>query len=220
MVRQVSCSPCRLGCSARHRRAWRPCSWVSRWPLQRQRYCRGGFVTAGCPGYCLCWASPVLLVDLLTTGGIGFPSVANSMWLLLALGLAGERPRTVQARVAWAAIFVLIGLAITCYRTAYQPVMECQAQLRLAERRADRAVECLEAATAADPWAAEPWRQWRPSSSNAGGNVPTKQPSIVSVALPIKSSSCPLIRRPTGNASATGILGLSLERIAAGKKWP
>jgi cytochrome c-type biogenesis protein CcmH/NrfG len=101
----------------------------------------------------------VLLVDLLTTGGIGFPSVANTLWLLLALGLAGERPRTAHNGVAWAAFFVLIGLAVTCYRTAYQPVMECQAQLRLAERRADRAVECLEAAAAADPWAAEPWRQ-------------------------------------------------------------
>ena len=30
----------------------------------------------------------VLLVDLLTTGGIGLPSVAGTLWLLLALGLS------------------------------------------------------------------------------------------------------------------------------------
>ncbi len=35
----------------------------------------------------------VVLIDLLATGGIGFPAVAEALWLLLALGLQGEQPR-------------------------------------------------------------------------------------------------------------------------------
>jgi O-antigen ligase len=101
----------------------------------------------------------VLLVALLTTGGIGFPSVAGTLWLLLALGLVGERPRAMHPFAAWAALLAVIALAVTCYCTAYSPVMGCQAQLRLAERQPTQAIEHLEAAAAADPWAAEPWRQ-------------------------------------------------------------
>jgi tetratricopeptide (TPR) repeat protein len=101
----------------------------------------------------------VLLVDLLTTGGIGFPSVASTLWLLLALGLKGERPRAVRAAAVWAALLVMIGLAVTCFQTAYEPVLSCETQLRMAEREPIQAVEHLEAAAAADPLSAEPWRQ-------------------------------------------------------------
>lgn len=101
----------------------------------------------------------VLLVDLLTTGGIGLPSVAGTLWLLLALGLEGERPRTIPAFAAWAALLMVIGLAVTCYKAAYAPVLECQAQLRMAEQDPAQAVEHLAVAAAADPWAVEPWRQ-------------------------------------------------------------
>ena len=118
----------------------------------------------------------VLLVDLLTTGGIGFPSVAGTLWLLLALGLEGEQARAVHTFAAWATLLVVIALAATCHHTAYSPVLGCQAQLRLTERQPLQAVEHLEAAAAADPWAAEPWRQlaaveferwWQQPSSNA-----------------------------------------------------
>ena len=57
------------------------------------------------------------------------------------------------------ALLAAVALAVACYRTAYSPVLACQAQLRLAEREPTRAVEHLEAAAAADPLAAEPWRQ-------------------------------------------------------------
>ena len=50
-------------------------------------------------------------------------------------------------------------LSVTCYATAYNPVLGCQAELRRAEREPIRAVEHLEAAAAADPLSAEPWRQ-------------------------------------------------------------
>jgi hypothetical protein len=101
----------------------------------------------------------VLLVDLLTTGGIGLPSIAGTLWLLLALGLMDQRPRAIPVLVAWAALLVLIVLAVLCYQTAYSPVLACQAQLRLAERQPAQAAAHLEAAAVADPWAAEPWRQ-------------------------------------------------------------
>ena len=121
----------------------------------------------------------VLLVDLLASGGIGLPSVAGTLWLLMALGLQGDcvaQPPSAVAHDshsrgrlchilrqllfnAWTALLVAIALALACYGTAYNPVLGCQAHLRRAEREPARAVEHLEAAAAADPWAAEPWRQ-------------------------------------------------------------
>jgi hypothetical protein len=101
----------------------------------------------------------VLLVALLATGGIGLPSVAGTLWLLLALGLGGRWPRVLPSYAAWSALAVGIALAVTCYTTAYSPVLNCQANLRLAERDSARAVEHLAAAAMADPLAAEPWRQ-------------------------------------------------------------
>ena len=101
----------------------------------------------------------VLLVDLLTTGGIGFPSMACTLWLLLALGLQGDEPQLLHPSAAWMALLAAIALVVACYGTAYSPVLGCQAQMRLAEREPARAAEHLEAAAAADPLAAEPWRQ-------------------------------------------------------------
>ncbi len=77
---------------------------------------------------------------------------------------------------AWAALFVALALIMACYATAYSPVLGCQGQLRKAEREPAQAVEHLEAAAAADPLAAEPWRQlaflaleswWRQPSEDA-----------------------------------------------------
>ena len=56
------------------------------------------------PGLLPAVACAVLLVDLLATGGIGLPSVAGTLWLLLALGLQGERPRNLHPAAAWAAL--------------------------------------------------------------------------------------------------------------------
>ena len=118
----------------------------------------------------------VLLIDLLASGGIGFPGVAGTLWLLLALGLPGEPPRVFPPAGAWAALVVALVLVVACYGTAYSPVLDCQGQLRKAEREPARAVEHLEAAAAADPLALEPWRQlaalafeswWRQPSEEA-----------------------------------------------------
>ncbi len=101
----------------------------------------------------------VLLVDLLATGGIGLPSIAGTLWLLLALGLQGRSPWELRPRAAWAALAAALALAVACYATAYNPVFACQAQLRMAEREPTSAVEHLAAAAAADPLSAEPRRQ-------------------------------------------------------------
>ena len=86
------------------------------------------------------------------------PSVAGTLWLLMALGLQGERPRSLRSGMAWAALAVAIGLAVACYSTAYSPVLACQAELRTAQREPSSAVEHLEAAARSDPLASEPWQ--------------------------------------------------------------
>lgn len=101
----------------------------------------------------------VLLVDLLAAGGIGMPGVAHTLWLLLAVGLCGKSLRACRPWVAMATLLAVIAAAVACYCTAYHPVLVCQGEMYRAERQPDEAVEHLQAAAAADPWAAEPWRR-------------------------------------------------------------
>ena len=146
----------------------------------------------------------VLLIDLLTTGGIGMPSIAGTFWLLLALGLqdgsgeaatdhahmvpglsagAGQQyPQSCTGgqaargtRLATLLLIAAIVLGAACYRTAYSPVLACQAQLRLSEREPDRMIEHLEAAAAADLLSAEPWRQLAASALGLWRQVPTRE---------------------------------------------
>lgn len=99
----------------------------------------------------------VLMIDLLATGGIGFPGVAMTFWLLLALGLYGDEPLALPGGMAWIALGAAAALATACYATAYRPVLACRAQLHRAEQEPAAALEHLEAAAAADPLSAEPW---------------------------------------------------------------
>jgi O-antigen ligase len=120
----------------------------------------------------------VMLVNLLAAGGIGQPGVAGSFWLLLALGLfpsaTGVSPVHEQAHgqaargsfrpVAFAMLSVAMTLAVCCYLSGYGPVLRSQAHMRTAEQemfsgRLAEAEAELGAAAAADPLAAEPWRQ-------------------------------------------------------------
>ena len=109
-----------------------------------------------------------LLVNLLAAGGIGFPAVAGSLWLLLALGLntagADRPPRTLPRISAVAVLVVALALAVACYASAYGPVLRCQAELRpvqeaWAQGNLAAAEKHLLAAAKADPLAAEPWHQ-------------------------------------------------------------
>jgi len=104
----------------------------------------------------------VLATNLLAAGGIGFPGVAGSFWLLLALGLneaAPARPRAVSRAAAWSALAVTLSLAACFYASAYGPVFRCQRRLELARRDLPRAVEHLKDAAVADPLASTPTRE-------------------------------------------------------------
>ena len=102
----------------------------------------------------------VLLINLSAAGGIGLPGVAGTFWLLLAMGLQHESRRPHGPLAAWAMLAVAVALAAACYTTAYRPVVECQAQLHLAEQASVRAVEHLREATlAADSLSAEKWQR-------------------------------------------------------------
>ena len=102
----------------------------------------------------------VLIVNLLAAGGIGYPAVAGSLWLLLAIAL-NLTPGTFHGRLgrAPAALLALFsaGLCLACYVTGYRPVVESEAHLRRAIAQPQTAEAELQAAAAADPYAARPW---------------------------------------------------------------
>jgi O-antigen ligase len=116
---------------------------------------REGVLPTWLPGVCVA----ALLVNLLAAGGIAFPAIAGTFWLLLALTFDGRHLRTWPIVAAWAALVGCMALSVACYFTAYRPVMRCQLELQLAEHEPDRAIAHIEAAAAADPLSSEPWRQ-------------------------------------------------------------
>jgi hypothetical protein len=116
-----------------------------------------------------------LSVHLLAAGGIAFPSVAYSFWLLAAITLNVAEPpldastelAPVEARrlrvVAVSIAIVAAGGAIACYVFACRPMVTARSAMARAEELAlsnaqSPAVRVLwlEAA-AADPWLSEPW---------------------------------------------------------------
>ena len=119
-------------------------------------------------------AAGVLLLNLTTAGGIGFPGVALSLWLLAAVALAGveessrpakatalPRPWTVPA-AAVAAVLPAV-LIPACFFTAYRPSLICRLKLAAAAevgRESEAAaIEQLHQAAQADPWSARPHLQ-------------------------------------------------------------
>ncbi len=105
----------------------------------------------------------VLLVHLLAAGALGFPAVAGTLWLLLAIGLMGDEPKRAPRAAAFGTLGVALGVALACHQTAYEPVLQARRALEAGRRAAaagqlERAESWLHAATEADPLAAEPWR--------------------------------------------------------------
>lgn len=113
----------------------------------------------------------VLAVNLLAAGGIAYPGVAGTFWVLLALALnaaddaeADRAPRALTGgwRIAPAVLGVAaVAALVACYVVAYGPVTLVQAALVRAEteRTADARVNALLDAAAADPLSAEPWAE-------------------------------------------------------------
>jgi hypothetical protein len=109
----------------------------------------------------------VLVLDLSTAGGIAFPGVAGTFWILMALGL--NQGQTVPATRAsaqgarrWptvAALVITIAAAAGCYYSAFLPVFAMRAAMAKSEEPrlsdAQRAAALLEA-QAADPFSIEP----------------------------------------------------------------
>jgi len=104
-------------------------------------------------------AAGALLLNLLAAGGIGFPGVALSLWLLLALCLTAAEgfPPPLERGRAWrtAAVVEALLLAVTCYFTAYRPTLTTQGLLARAEAEPRQARELLRQAVDADPWGSE-----------------------------------------------------------------
>ncbi len=110
----------------------------------------------------------VLLGNLLAQGGIGYPGVAQSLWLLMALALNVAEPNSAAVsapRVVALVILLFAGaLSMLCYQTAYGPVLNVKTQLSRAEDftnggRYGAADDVYAEAAQADPFATEPWQR-------------------------------------------------------------
>lgn len=110
----------------------------------------------------------VLAISLLAAGGIAFPGVAGSLWLLAAIALnlsEGELsapshgPRARWAM--WTGLSLVACGTVACYLTAYAPVLSARAAMTRAdalEAATDARVNAYLEAASGDPLSAEPWR--------------------------------------------------------------
>ena len=117
-------------------------------------------------------AAAVLLIHWSASGGWSFAAVSQSFWLLAAVGLscledaAGPSSPRIAADfreapgpVAYALTAVFAVLTLSCYATAYAPVLRCRAVMEQASRSdvdPRLALAALDAAAQADPLAVEP----------------------------------------------------------------
>ena len=125
-----------------------------------------------------------LLLNLMAAGGISFPGVAGTLWLLVALALnlaEFDRPPQVVGRgwtAAWTGLAAV--LLLCCQRTMYDPVLRGSALVergleQLSRGRFQEGEQTLQAAAAIDPWSEQPWqtlaavrhRQWLQTGSPA-----------------------------------------------------
>ncbi|MBX7166704.1 MAG: O-antigen ligase family protein [Pirellulales bacterium] len=115
-------------------------------------------------GGAMLYGAAALLINLLAAGGIGFPSVAGSLWLLVALTVAIAPPASAAAavqplRAAVAAVCLLAAMLLV-YSGSFLPVIACQARLESVSAMPnppDEQRALLLEAAAADPLAPEPW---------------------------------------------------------------
>ena len=168
-------------------------AWLSGFPLARVHM---PLIVAGIVGAWWIWrgwvqagalakrlpliAAMALLVNLLAAGGISYPGVAGSLWLLLAIELNVTEGASYHADeetpsgsfaartgilfqsviVRWAAGLALAAMLVAAIWTEYLPVMACRLQLSIADAgvaagRADQSRDALVGAIAADPWSSE-----------------------------------------------------------------
>jgi len=96
----------------------------------------------------------VLLINLLAAGGIGFPGVSGTLWLLVAIGLVateGKPQKTLRRPIVWLVPVLAAALAGACYWTAYKPVLSAQGSMAAATFDVENRRAHLLVAAAADP---------------------------------------------------------------------
>ncbi|HTM52512.1 MAG TPA: O-antigen ligase family protein [Pirellulales bacterium] len=115
--------------------------------------------------FAIAWAA--LAVHLLTSGGIAFPGVAGSFWMLFALAV-NERPRAVEmpTRASARQRLLLLGAGVgtaalgwACWYAGYEPVLAEHLAMTEATKVPHpqaRAIALIDASKA-DPLSAEPW---------------------------------------------------------------
>lgn len=106
------------------------------------------------------FAAAVLLIHLLFAGGITFPGLACSLWLLVALTLNASAcgQRTASRRIGAAVLAGALVLLFGCHLTGYQPTLTAHLLTdRVLAGEGDPRTMLQEAAHA-DPWATEPRR--------------------------------------------------------------
>lgn len=164
-------------------------AWLSGFPIAWMHL---ALVVVGIAGSCWVWRSWIqvgnmprwlplvavvtLLVNLLAAGGIGYPSIAGSLWVLVAIGLnsidsfddyslnstsTSRAPNFLGSKFGrWTVCAILAAVLASAIWTEYLPVMACRLQLSIADaaqasNRADQVRSALEAATVADSWSTE-----------------------------------------------------------------
>ncbi len=107
----------------------------------------------------------VMLANLTAAGGIHFPAVAGSLWLLVALTVNANETETQWIKaprpVLIGGLILSIIVVFGCYQSAYQPVLQSRMLLRRTydtERSYQDQVQLLRDAAEADPLSADPWR--------------------------------------------------------------
>jgi hypothetical protein len=105
-----------------------------------------------------------MLVNLLAAGGIMYPGVAGSLWLLLAIGLNLVEPPIPVTQKTWRrlAATILLILVAAQYFTGYLPVLRAQGAMLEAINWADNdaaQARALLLAAELDSRAAEPWQE-------------------------------------------------------------
>jgi hypothetical protein len=115
-------------------------------------------------------AALAVVINLLAAGGIGFPTVALSLWLLIALGLnlRADRPCgrlfEYQTRLPGFALAILWAALVGSFAGAIAPFWLCEAAIARADEALrhqppdfERAQAAYETAKAADRYSARPW---------------------------------------------------------------
>lgn len=101
-----------------------------------------------------------LWVNLLAAGGIGYPAVAGSLWLLVALAVScrgGGQTREMGPQPVFAGWLIVLVATAACFASAYRPVLIASGWSVRALANPARAEDALLRAVEADPQASLPW---------------------------------------------------------------